>query len=121
MFPPVAIARAGGGEGEETHARRRSDRRCEQGRRELLPSAEERHAARHDTEDDTPAGRAVVCRRVDANARAAARAHIVALALVRIGDARGAVLRRTRIADTFREQESCGVGRAFSACPESRS
>ena len=78
-----------------------------------MPSAEELHAARHDTEDDTPAGRAVVCRRVNANARAAARAHIVALALVRIGDARGAVLRRTRIADTFREQESCGVGRVF--------
>jgi hypothetical protein len=70
-----------------------------------LPSAEELHAARHDTEDDTPAGRAVVCRRVDANARAAARAHIVALALVRIGDARGAVLRRTRIADTFGDRK----------------
>jgi hypothetical protein len=82
-----------------------------------LPSAEELHAARHDTEDDTPAGRAVVCRRVDANARAAARAHIVALALVRIGDARGAVLRRTRIADTFGDRKVVEVGARFRLVP----
>ena len=119
MFPPVAIARAGGGEGEERHARRRSDRRCERCR-ELLPSAEELHAARHDTEDDTPAGRAVVCRRVDANARAAARAHIVALALVRIGDARGAVCGE-RVSPTLLGTGKLWSGRVFSACPESRS
>lgn len=94
LFPPVAIARAGEGGGEETHARRRSDRGCS--RLERLQSAEELHEARHDTEDAVPEGRAVVCRRLDANACAAARAHIVALALVRIRDARGAVPQRKR-------------------------
>ena len=95
MFPPVAIARAEREEGEERLARRRSDSRCS---RRLKLSDEEHHAARHDTNDAMPTGRAFLCRILGASARAVARAQNIALALVRIDDARGAVSRESEVA-----------------------